>query len=171
MSLFLLILIAGLLSIAIYYVHYIDLLKDQAESVWKASSSPEWRTGDVKIRRIAMVWNGITYYAGWIPFFLFALCYAAYTEYRRKTSGYFMLSALFAGMILLAAISVFSPLGVRWLMIGLPGMSLVTGWGLARLSWFKHGKIISYILIFVAFLAVIGVWYEIMFASSYHLIF
>lgn len=168
------ILVAFMISFLIYYSHYISLIKEQAISVLHsqaAQSADDLHSKDAMFHRFSRTTGSLPLYLGMPLFLTFAVAYAAYADKRRRTTGFLFITGLLISMLAFMAISVISPLEIRWLMPLVPAISLVIGWGLARLHTIPKIKWLMIIILAVAVYIALYTIQTVMFNSNYHQIF
>jgi len=151
-----------------FYIHYVNLMIDQAQKVIKTSIGKEKIEQETKTKIFTRNFNRTFKYYGQPLFVVLIFSFPYYMEKRKKTTGFLTLSVIFTIMLLFFLISLFSPLNVRWKLFGTPAAALVSGWGLAKLSRYKTGKIITILFFIVMILIALVTWYSAMFNGPYH---
>ncbi len=161
-------LITLILAFALYYVHFVEMMIDQAKLVFKNRGQ---QVESSKFSKVAAQWRRLVKNYGIPLLILFVFSFAYYIERRKGTAGFFILSSVLLTSLLLVLAGMFSPLELRWKLFAAPAVALVCGWGLVKLSSLRYGRYLAIIIFLILLGSALLNWHAAMFNGPYHLNF
>ncbi|MBN2135243.1 MAG: hypothetical protein JW737_05895 [Acidobacteria bacterium] len=167
-NLALILLVACVLVFVVYYIHYTDLMLEQVKQIIHSTGNHTPSPQDGKLHKFVKAAREIIESLGIPITIIFVFSFAYYTAKRRGTIGYFFSTTVILSVLLMIALYIMTPLGLRFLLFLSPVVAIVSGFGLSELLEHKKLKPVFYILIAPVFILAVIHWGTSMLNGPYH---